>query len=80
MTLWIPARLRATGQALYSSVTSSLGGAIGYRSAGFGYERLGGAGPVYGWAAIVELAAIALALRLRSHEPKGRFVLKEDVR
>jgi PPP family 3-phenylpropionic acid transporter len=80
MSLWIPARLRATGQALYSGITTSLGGAIGYRLAGAGYERWGGAEPVYGVASAVELVAIALALRLRSHEPERARVLKEGTR
>lgn len=77
MTLWVPARLRATGQALFSGTTTSLGGAIGYRLAGLGYESWGGAGPVYGVASVVELAAVALAVRLRSYEPQRDPVLKE---
>ena len=78
LTLWVPPRLRATGQALYSSISSSLGGAIGYRLAGFGYERLGGASPVYGWTAAVELLALGLALCLRGGERRGALVLKDD--
>jgi MFS transporter, PPP family, 3-phenylpropionic acid transporter len=62
----VPPRLRATGQTLYSAVTFAIGGAIGYRVAGFAYDRLGGAGPVYGWAALVEIAALGLALALRA--------------
>ncbi|MET0592466.1 MAG: MFS transporter, partial [Polyangiaceae bacterium] len=77
MTLWIPPRLRATGQALFSSITSSLGGAVGYRTAGAGYQRWGGATPVYGVAAMVELVAIALALVLRRNETSRDLVLKE---
>jgi MFS transporter, PPP family, 3-phenylpropionic acid transporter len=75
---WVPAPLRATGQAVFSSIASSLGGAIGYRLAGFGYERLGGAGPVYGWTAAIELLALALVLRLRRGERQGALVLKDD--
>ena len=62
---WVPSRLRATGQTLFSAITFAVGGAVGYRLAGFGYDRLGGAGPVYGWAAMVELVPLALALMLR---------------
>jgi PPP family 3-phenylpropionic acid transporter len=78
LSQWVPARLRATGQAMFSSIASSLGGAIGYRLAGFGYERLGGAGPVYAWTAAVELLALGLALRLRGGERRGPLVLKDD--
>jgi PPP family 3-phenylpropionic acid transporter len=77
LTQWIPTRLRATGQALFSSIASSFGGAIGYRVAGSGYERLGGATPVYAWAAAVELLAVALALRLWRQAPADELVLKE---
>ena len=80
LTLWIPPRLRATGQALFSSVTSSLGGAVGYRTAGAGYPRWGGASPVYGVAAIAELLAIALAFVLRRNETRRDLVLREDAR
>jgi PPP family 3-phenylpropionic acid transporter len=77
LTQWVPARLRATGQALFSSISWSLGGAIGYRVAGWGYERLGGATPVYAWAAAVELAAVALGLLLWRREPPAVLVLKK---
>jgi len=80
MTLWVPTHLRATGQALYSGVTTSLGGAIGYRLAGLGYERWGRAGSVYAVASAVELAALVLALCLRSYEPDHAHVLKEGDR
>jgi PPP family 3-phenylpropionic acid transporter len=60
----VPSRLRATGQALYSAVAFSIGGAVGYRLVGYGYDRLGGAGPVYGWAAVLEVVPFGLALAL----------------
>jgi PPP family 3-phenylpropionic acid transporter len=78
LSQWVPAHLRATGQAMFSSIASSLGGAIGYRLAGFGYEQLGGAGPVYAWTAVVELLALGLALLLRGGERRGALVLKGD--
>jgi PPP family 3-phenylpropionic acid transporter len=62
----VPSRLRATGQTLFSAATFAVGGAIGYRVAGFGYDRLGGARPVYSWAALVELVPFVLAIALRS--------------
>src|SRR5262249_1839051 len=61
----VPSRLRATGQTLYSAATFAIGGAIGYRLAGYGYDRLGGARPVYLWAAVVELVPVVLAMGLR---------------
>ena len=62
---WVPSRLRATGQTLFTAITFAVGGAIGYRLAGFGYDRMGGAAPVYAWAAMVELVPLALAMMLR---------------
>jgi PPP family 3-phenylpropionic acid transporter len=61
----VPSHLRATGQTVYNAVTFAVGGAIGYRLAGYGYDRLGGAQPVYAWAALVELVAVALGVVLR---------------
>src|SRR5205823_14640452 len=49
----VPPRLRATGQTTFSAVTFAVGGAIGYRAAGFAYDRLGGASPVFAWAAAI---------------------------
>jgi PPP family 3-phenylpropionic acid transporter len=61
----VPSHLRATGQTLFSAATFAIGGAIGYRLAGFGYDRMGGARPVYACAALVELVPLFLALVLR---------------
>ncbi len=61
----VPSHLRATGQTLFSAATFAIGGAIGYRLAGFGYDRMGGARPVYACAALVELFPLLLALVLR---------------
>jgi MFS transporter, PPP family, 3-phenylpropionic acid transporter len=66
MSQLVPSRLRATGQALYSAAAFSLGAALGYRLAGFGYDRLGGAAPVYAWAAAFELLPLGFALLLRT--------------
>ncbi|HZZ83790.1 MAG TPA: MFS transporter [Anaeromyxobacteraceae bacterium] len=72
MAALVPARLRVTGQALFSAVVFGGGNAVGYQLAGMAYDRLGGVGPLYGWAAAGELAPLAAALlfapRWRSRE------------
>lgn len=57
----VPARLRATGQALFSAIVFSGGNAVGYWLSGLGYDALGGVGPLYRAAALVELALVVLA-------------------
>jgi PPP family 3-phenylpropionic acid transporter len=58
----VPPHLRASGQALYASVTFGLGGFVGYLSAGAGYDWLGGH-RLFAVAAALELLAAALVLR-----------------
>lgn len=67
----VPSRLRATGQALFTAVVFGGGNAAGYALSGLGYDRLGGAGPVYAAAAVAELLALAVVLapRLLPREP-----------
>jgi MFS transporter, PPP family, 3-phenylpropionic acid transporter len=60
--------LRASGQALFASVTFGLGGLIGYLSSGVGYDAMGGQ-RLFSVAAAVELAAAALILRVRPSPP-----------
>ncbi|BDG10359.1 MFS transporter [Anaeromyxobacter paludicola] len=61
MTALVPSRLRVTGQALFSAVVFGAGNGLGYQLAGIGYDRLGGVGPLFGWAARVELVPLVLA-------------------
>ena len=56
----VPARLRATGQALYSAIVFGAGNAAGYALSGAGYDRFRGAGPLYACAAAAELLALLL--------------------
>ncbi len=56
----VPARLRATGQALFTAVVFGGGNGVGYALSGVGYDRLGGVGPLFGWAAAAELAPLVL--------------------
>ena len=57
----VPTRLRATGQAVFTGVVFGGANAAGYALSGAGYDRLGGAAPLFGFAAAVEVvAAIAL--------------------
>jgi PPP family 3-phenylpropionic acid transporter len=61
----VPSRLRATGQALFTAVVFGGGNAAGYALSGIGYDRFGGAGPVYAAAAVAELVALAVVLAPR---------------
>ena len=71
LTALVPPRLRATGQALYSAVVFGVGNAVGYQLAGVGYDRLGGVGPLFAWAAVIELIPLLVTLGLNTmrHEP-----------
>jgi PPP family 3-phenylpropionic acid transporter len=62
MSALVPERLRATGQALYSAVVFGGGNAIGYQLAGLGYDALGGVGPLFARAAVVELLPLAASI------------------
>lgn len=64
MAALVPAPLRATGQALYAAVVFGAGNALGYQLAGWGYDRFGGVGPLFGWAAVAELIPLALSTAL----------------
>jgi PPP family 3-phenylpropionic acid transporter len=55
----VPPRLRATGQAVFSGVVFGGANAVGYALSGAAYDRLGGAAPLFAWAAGVELVAVA---------------------
>jgi PPP family 3-phenylpropionic acid transporter len=61
----VPSRLRATGQALFTAVVFGGGNAAGYWLSGMGYDRFGGAGPVYAAAAVAEVLALAVVLAPR---------------
>jgi PPP family 3-phenylpropionic acid transporter len=58
----VPTRLRATGQAVFTGVVFGGANAVGYALSGAGYDRLGGAAPLFGWAAIVELVAVVAVI------------------
>jgi PPP family 3-phenylpropionic acid transporter len=57
----VPPTLRASGQALFVSVTFGLGGLVGYFSAGAGYDALGGP-RLFLWAGVIEVVAAGLIL------------------
>ncbi|MFL5274513.1 MAG: MFS transporter [Anaeromyxobacteraceae bacterium] len=70
MARLVPAPLRATGQALYAAVVFGGGNAVGYQLTGWGYDRLGGVGPLFGCAAVLEVVPLAAALAWRvKHAP-----------
>jgi PPP family 3-phenylpropionic acid transporter len=56
----VPSRLRATGQAVFTGIVFGGANAVGYALSGVGYDRLGGAAPLFAWAAGVELLALAV--------------------
>jgi MFS transporter, PPP family, 3-phenylpropionic acid transporter len=58
----VPAHLRATGQAVFSAVVFGAGNSGGYALSGIGYDRLGGAPPLFVAAAALELVALAAFL------------------
>jgi PPP family 3-phenylpropionic acid transporter len=62
LALFVPPRLRATGQGLFTAVVFGAGNAAGYALSGVGYDRFRSAAPLYGWAAAVELAVGVAAL------------------
>jgi PPP family 3-phenylpropionic acid transporter len=64
MSRLVPSRLRATGQALLSAIVFGLGNAAGYQLSGLGYDRYGSVAPLFGWAAAVEVVALAVLLAI----------------
>ncbi len=56
----VPPRLRATGQAVFTAMAFGGGNALGYALAGVGYDRFGGAGPLFALAAAAEILSLAL--------------------
>lgn len=58
----VPAPLRATGQAVFTAVVFGGGNAVGYALSGVGYDRLGGVGPLFAFAAAAELLSLAVVL------------------
>lgn len=72
MAALVPAPLRATGQALYAAVVFGAGNGLGYQLAGAGYDRFGGVGPLFGWAALVELVPLALSAALAAPRREHR--------
>lgn len=66
----VPSALRATGQALFTGIVFGGANAAGYALSGFGYDRLGGVGPLFGWAAALELVSLAVVLAPLARRPR----------
>jgi PPP family 3-phenylpropionic acid transporter len=64
MSRAVPSRLRATGQAIFAGVVFGLGNAVGYQLSGLGYDRWHGVGPLFAWAGVAELLALAALFAL----------------
>lgn len=58
----VPARLRATGQALFSAVVFGAGNGLGFALSGAAYDRLGSVAPLFAGAALLELALVGVGL------------------
>jgi MFS transporter, PPP family, 3-phenylpropionic acid transporter len=58
----VPPALRATGQAVFAAVVFGLGNTIGYYLSGVGYDRFGGAAPLFAAAAALELVPLVATL------------------
>jgi len=59
----VPPRLRATGQAILTAVLAA-SNALAFQASGRLYDLHGSAAPLFGWAAALELAALAWVLGL----------------
>jgi PPP family 3-phenylpropionic acid transporter len=69
LRLAVPARLRASGQAIFSAVVFGSGNLIGYALSGAGYDRFGGAPKLFFCAAIAEVLALLVSISLRDEAP-----------
>jgi MFS transporter, PPP family, 3-phenylpropionic acid transporter len=58
LRLAVPARLRGSGQAVFSAVVFGSGNLIGYALSGAGYDRFGGAPKLFFGAAVLEVLAL----------------------
>lgn len=68
----VPSRLRATGQALFVSVSFGLGGLLGYPASGMLYDAFGGGHRVFLLASALERVAALIALTLERAESRAR--------
>jgi MFS transporter, PPP family, 3-phenylpropionic acid transporter len=71
MSLLVPVRLRATGQALFSALVFGAANALGYLLAGQVYDRAGAASALFVLAAGLELVAL-FPLALLRDAPRQR--------
>jgi len=67
----VPARLRSTGQAIFSAVVFGGGNALGYQLAGLGYDHYGSVAPLFWWAGLIELLPLTGVLIARQRHRIG---------
>jgi PPP family 3-phenylpropionic acid transporter len=65
----VPARLRATGQAVFGGIVFGGANAAGYALSGIAYDRLGGAAGLFAGAAGLEVVALVALLALARPAP-----------
>jgi PPP family 3-phenylpropionic acid transporter len=73
MSRMVPGPLRATGQALYTSVVFGVGNAVGYQLSGLALDHYGTSPPLFAWAGMVELLPLLGVLLLMRYPGFGRM-------
>jgi PPP family 3-phenylpropionic acid transporter len=73
MSRLVPGPLRATGQALYTSVVFGAGNALGYQLSGLALDQFGRAAPLFAVAGLVELLPLLGLLLLMRYPDFGRL-------
>jgi PPP family 3-phenylpropionic acid transporter len=77
LSVLVPSRLRATGQALFSAVVFGGANALAFLAAGRLYDHLGAAAPLFAWAGALELVALALTATLAGLGARRRAAGRE---
>jgi PPP family 3-phenylpropionic acid transporter len=66
----VPPAVRATGQAVFTTMLFGVGNLVGYAGCGFLYDRTGGASAAFAAGAVVELIPLALTVAALLRRPR----------